>query len=119
MHYETERQAAEDSVAKAIRAVEGQLLAAWANADGEAKEEAHKFFELLDARRRKIFLGIADAARAGQRKFYLGTIRNFNSDCDKIFQSGLGHFDVGMLNAWLYSRDLKHLFSGAIKAIEW
>lgn len=119
MNHEGFGRSTETAAAAAIRAVEDQLTATWKDAPPEAQESRRQFFDLLDGSRDMIFKGIKVAATSGKRKFYPGTLPGFNSGCDKIFGYGFGQFDVAMLNAWLYSRDLKHLFMGTTKVIEW
>ena len=119
MNHEGVGGAAEIATAEAIRAVEDQIASVRKAAPPDEQERRRQFFNVLDNSRDLIFQGITAASGAGKRKFYPGTIPGFNDQCDRIFGYGLGQFDVDLLNAWLYSRDLRHLFTGATKALEW
>lgn len=121
MRFPEKVNAPEQATGRAIRAVEEQVQKRQSLESSEQKAQRDKFYKHLDAQRGVIFTGIEQAALKGESKFYPGTIPGFGQICDKIFDYGLGRFDEDMLNDWLYSRDLKHVFRAgdAGNSIEW
>src|SRR5262245_12444393 len=107
------------AIGSAILAVEQQIqhrISTYSAAQARQKES---LFKLLDDLRGPIFAGITKAAHEGRRKYHPASLPKFKEGCDEIFGVGFGIFSVDMLNDWLYSRDLKHLFVADDAGIRW
>lgn len=109
----------ERAIAAAIRAVEAQRDAKFHNAGEKARHQRERLFALMDQFRGPLFEHINDAIKAGKREVSPAAVREFKEGFNSIFQLGFGIFDPDMLNDWLYTRDLKHIFFADQGTIKW
>jgi hypothetical protein len=103
-------QIAAQATGRAIQAIEHQMLVRSRSESSEAAAKRKEFFALLDSYRERLFSGIEEAVKRNERIFYPATVPGFSARCDKIFNIGIGGYSHEMLNAWLYTNDLKHVF---------
>jgi len=108
----------EGAIARAIRSVEQQSRYRIEHSSETTRELRRQFYQTVDRLSPQLFEGIARAAAAGKGEFNLISIPEFRQKCEEIFNLA-GIFDPDLLNDWLYSRDLRHLFTSTESSIRW
>ena len=103
-----------------LRAIELQRDRYLALETETTKARRRAFFCLLNHYEADLFAGIIEAVEHGMTGFYPSSLKGFAVRCDVIFGIGGGRYNHGLLNEWLFAKDIKHmLHAGPEGAIRW